>query len=141
MVSSPIAYSSLESKDQWTSGPALSIYFTCAYVCIYNIMLVLWSIITLLVSFLMILFRLYLADIQSIRAILIRLCFCGPACIQLCLNVCQVKIVTLLADIDMRQQEPRISDMECAYRLSKNPQYALSEDSILRIIKWSKRRG
>ena len=104
-------------------------------------MLVLWSIITLLVSFLMILFRLYLADIQSIRAILIRLCFCGPACIQLCLNVCQVKIVTLLADIDMRQQEPRISDMECAYRLSKNPQYALSEDSILRIIKWSKRRG
>lgn len=46
----------------------------------------------------------------------------------------------LLAYIDMRQQQPKISDMECAYRLSKNPQYALSEDSILRIIKWSKRK-
>ena len=46
----------------------------------------------------------------------------------------------LLAYIDMRQQDPRICDMECAYRLSKNPQYALSEDSILRIIKWAKRR-
>lgn len=46
----------------------------------------------------------------------------------------------LLAYIDMRQQDPKISDLECAYRLSKNPQYALSEDSILRIIKWSKRK-
>lgn len=49
---------------------------------------------------------------------------------------CQI----LLAYIDMRQQDPKISDLECAYRLSKNPQYALSEDSILRIIKWSKRK-
>ena len=46
----------------------------------------------------------------------------------------------LLAYIDMRQQDPKISDIECAYRLSKNPQYALSEDSILRIIKWAKRK-
>ena len=46
----------------------------------------------------------------------------------------------LLAYIDMRQQDPKISDLECAYRLSKNPQYALSEDSILRIIKWAKRK-
>lgn len=46
----------------------------------------------------------------------------------------------LLAYIDMRHQQPKISDMECAYRLSKNPQYALSEDSILRIIKWAKRK-
>ena len=46
----------------------------------------------------------------------------------------------LLAYIDMRQQDPKICDIECAYRLSKNPQYALSEDSILRIIKWAKRR-
>lgn len=47
----------------------------------------------------------------------------------------------LLAYIDMRQQDPKTSDMECACRLSKNPQYALSEDSILRIIKWAKRKG
>ena len=46
----------------------------------------------------------------------------------------------LLAYIDMRQQDPKTSDMECAFRLSKNPQYALSEDSILRIIKWAKRK-
>ena len=46
----------------------------------------------------------------------------------------------LLAYIDMRQQDPKICDIECAYRLSKNPQYALSEDSILRIIKWAKRK-
>lgn len=46
----------------------------------------------------------------------------------------------LLAYIDMRQQDPKTSDMECACRLSKNPQYALSEDSILRIIKWAKRK-
>ena len=46
----------------------------------------------------------------------------------------------LLAYIDMRQHDPKICDIECAYRLSKNPQYALSEDSILRIIKWAKRR-
>ena len=46
----------------------------------------------------------------------------------------------LLAYIDIRQQDPKICDLECAYRLSKNPQYALSEDSILRIIKWAKRR-
>ena len=46
----------------------------------------------------------------------------------------------LLAYIDMRQQNPKTSDMECACRLSKNPQYALSEDSILRIIKWAKRK-
>ena len=46
----------------------------------------------------------------------------------------------LLAYIDMRQQDPRICDMECAYRLSKNLQYALSEDSILRIIKWANQK-
>ena len=46
----------------------------------------------------------------------------------------------LLAYIDMREQDPKTSDMECACRLSKNPQYALSEDSILRIIKWAKRK-
>ena len=46
----------------------------------------------------------------------------------------------LLAYIDMSQQGPKTSDMECACRLSKNPQYALSEDSILRIIKWAKRK-
>ena len=46
----------------------------------------------------------------------------------------------LLAYIDMRQQDPKTSDMECACRLSKNPQYAPSEDSILRIIKWAKRK-
>lgn len=46
----------------------------------------------------------------------------------------------LLAYIDMRQQDLKTSDMECACRLSKNPQYALSEDSILRIIKWAKRK-
>ena len=46
----------------------------------------------------------------------------------------------LLAYIDMRQQDPKISDLECAYRLSNNPQYALSEDSILRVIKWAKRK-
>lgn len=46
----------------------------------------------------------------------------------------------LLVYIDMRQQQPKISDVECAYRLSRNPQYALSDDSILRIIKWAKRK-
>ena len=46
----------------------------------------------------------------------------------------------LLAYLDMRQQYPKLSDMEYAYRLSKNPQYALSEDSILRIIKWARRK-
>ena len=46
----------------------------------------------------------------------------------------------LLAYLDMRQHDPKICDIDCAYRLSKNPQYALSEDSILQIIKWAKRR-
>jgi hypothetical protein len=46
----------------------------------------------------------------------------------------------LLAYIDLRQQSPRPSDSECAYLLSKNPYYALSEGSILQIIKWAKRR-
>ena len=45
----------------------------------------------------------------------------------------------LLAYIDLRQQHPKISDTECAYLLSSNPQYALSLDSVLRIIKWAKR--
>ena len=45
-----------------------------------------------------------------------------------------------LAYIDMRQRHSKISDSECAFQLSKNPQYALSEGSILQIIKWAKRR-
>ena len=45
----------------------------------------------------------------------------------------------LLAYIAMRKQQAKISDVECAYLLSRNPQYALSEDSILRIIKLAKR--
>ena len=47
----------------------------------------------------------------------------------------------LLAYIDLRQQSPRPSDSECGYLLSKNPYYALSEGSILQIIKWAKRKG
>ena len=46
----------------------------------------------------------------------------------------------LLTYIDMRQRHSKISDSECAFQLSKNPQYALSEGSILQIIKWAKRR-
>ncbi len=49
---------------------------------------------------------------------------------------CQV----LLAYMKLRQQHVGISDTECAYCLSENPQYALSEDSILRVIKWAKRK-
>lgn len=46
----------------------------------------------------------------------------------------------LLAYIDLRQQYSKISNSDCAFQLSKNPQYALSEGSILQIIKWAKRR-
>ena len=51
-----------------------------------------------------------------------------------------VRSELLLAYIDMRQQYAKISDSECAFKLSKNPRYALSEGSILQIIKWAKRR-
>ena len=46
----------------------------------------------------------------------------------------------LLAYIDLRQQYAKISDSECAFLLSQDPQYALSEGSIMQIIKWAKRR-
>ena len=45
----------------------------------------------------------------------------------------------LLAYIDMRERNGKMSDSECAYQLSQDPQYALSEGSILQVIKWAKR--
>ena len=47
----------------------------------------------------------------------------------------------LLAYIDLRKQQPQISDYECVVRLAQNPRYALSEDSISRVIKWAKRKS
>ena len=47
----------------------------------------------------------------------------------------------LLAYIDLRKQQPQISDYECVVRLAQNPRYALSEDSISRVIKWSKKQA
>ena len=40
----------------------------------------------------------------------------------------------LLAYIDMRQQDPKICDIECAYRLSKNPQYLWLQDIKVNVI-------
>ena len=51
-----------------------------------------------------------------------------------------VRSEILLAYIDLRQQHTKISDWECAFQLSMNPRYALSDGSILQIIKWAKRR-
>lgn len=51
-----------------------------------------------------------------------------------------VRSELLLAYIELRQQSPKPSDLECAFQLSMNPQYALSEGSILQIIKWAKRK-
>ena len=47
----------------------------------------------------------------------------------------------LLAYIDLRKQQPQISDYECVVRLAQNPQYALSEESISRVIKWAKKEA
>ena len=55
-------------------------------------------------------------------------------------NAQYIRSKLLLAYIDMRQRHSKISDSECAFQLSMNPQYALSEGSILQIIKWAKRR-
>ena len=47
----------------------------------------------------------------------------------------------LLAYINMRKQQTKISDYECVVRLAQNPQYALSEESISRVIKWAKKQA
>ena len=54
-------------------------------------------------------------------------------------NAQYVHAQILLQYIKMRQDNPKISDDECAFILSCNPSYALSDGSILNIIKKAKK--
>jgi hypothetical protein len=45
----------------------------------------------------------------------------------------------LLEYIKLRQDDPKITDDECAYLLSNNPHYALTDGSIKNIIKKAKK--
>ena len=46
----------------------------------------------------------------------------------------------LLAYIKLRDEHPKMSDDDCAFLLSRNPHYALTDGSIKNIIKKAKRK-
>ena len=55
-------------------------------------------------------------------------------------NAQYVHAQVLLAYIKLRNEHPKMSDDDCAFLLSRNPHYALTDGSIKNIIKKAKRK-
>ena len=55
-------------------------------------------------------------------------------------NAQYVHAQVLLAYIKLRDEHPKMSDDDCAFLLSRNPHYALTNGSIKNIIKKAKRK-
>ena len=55
-------------------------------------------------------------------------------------NAQYVHAQVLLAYVKLRNEHPKMSDDDCAYVLSGNPHYALTDGSIKNIIKTAKRK-